>query len=1502
MAGEFTAGDVIVPVSPSAKGFITELRKEILGGAYKVGVDVGKEIDRGIKDAIKGVYEPLKEETKKQIPKSSKDGAQLGGAFAQGFKRQVQAAMKSLPKAELDADASEAQREVQAVRAQLASLADRTIGIDLDATQAAGELKVLQLRLQQLESTADIDVRADTMAASAQINKLLTDILRLEGSRPTVDVDADTAGAQAQLAAVQAQAAALAGDTVRMRADVDVHDATTGMLALSVAALGVTSIPVGATLAAGLISLLGPLSAATAGFGALAAVAIPSIGRIGETLQAQEQAQKAVAQSARTATGATDGVGRSAAQAAVRQMQLAQATQSIARAQEQAAERSAQAAQRVRDAERSLADAQRSARQAQDELTRARAQARRELQDLRLQLSGAALDEEQATLAVVQAQERLADARRNAVDGVDDVTGATLAATVSETELEAAELAVRQAQQALKEQKARGKELKRQSREAAKNGVEGADVVVRARERLAQSTRQVEDRERALAQARQDVTRAERDGARAVEQARQQLRMMQLQQDATTAAIKPAAAATLAYQDALEELSPAARALMGDWLSLTDAFDEWQRALEPVVLPIFGAMLRIVENGLNNLTPVVYGAAAAVGILLGDMQRALSGEWWGDFGQRFAASVGPSTLSLGHILGNVGTGFAGIVNAWLPYAPEFLGYLERVTAQFAQWGKGLDGSSGLTNFMDYIRETAPQVEEFLGRLWGAITNLTSGLSMLGPLALGVFGGLLWIIQELPPAVLAGLAVGIGLVAASIKAWQFWQVALNAAMALSPLGWVMIAIAALIGVVVWAYNTFDEFRVVVDRAWAGIKVAAMFVWQSVLKPIFDALVAIIRDHVVPVILWLWHNVITPAFTAIGAVISWVWTYLIKPAFALLVAYIKTVIMPVVMWLWQKIIQPAFKGISLAIKIAWGMIKIIFAAIVWFVRNTLGPIFLWLHNTIIKPIWNGIKLAISTVWNFIRDKVFKPMRDGNTRLSDSFETARKNIKKAWDGIKKAARAPIKFMIEKVYMGGIKPMWDKVATLVGADKLPEVKLPKGFARGGVLPGYSTWRQGDDQLVPMRKGEGVAISEAMRVPALRGELLRWNSIGLSGGTSALRSYASSQQGFAKGGIFGGSTDGVKMPKVGELLVDLGVKATSAFAGSGTWKDALNVIANPVRDQLAKIGKSGIPGIPYMAVGTIRDKLAAWLDDNALGGDDSGGSIPITGARGVPGKVLGLARAAVGKYPEVPNGSNRNSITSWFGMPGAPWCAMFISWLFARAGASGSLGRARRTAWTGDYYTSGMRRVGTRMPGDVLVYGTRHVNLSLGGRRTIGGNEGHNVRYSANYPGSPAIFRPAWKSGGFAKGGVVGKNQLTKPMIRKIGLQDDRDNLIMRGYATGTTGARRGLAWVGERGPELIDFRGGEQVYPHETSKVLAGVLGMSADDGYASGTVPSYRGVGRVDQMIRDTGSVSRGYRSDGRTTVVNVTPPPATVGQLVDGVAKGVRRADRAGKYRR
>lgn len=64
--------------------------------------------------------------------------------------------------------------------------------------------------------------------------------------------------------------------------------------------------------------------------------------------------------------------------------------------------------------------------------------------------------------------------------------------------------------------------------------------------------------------------------------------------------------------------------------------------------------------------------------------------------------------------------------------------------------------------------------------------------------------------------------------------------------------------------------------------------------------------------------------------------------------------------------------------------------------------------------------------------------------------------------------------------------------------------------------------------------------------------------------------------------------------------------------------------------------------------------------------------------------------------------------------------------------------------------------------------------------------------------------------------------------------VQQADPNKPPRGYASGTTGAAPGWAWVGEKGGELVNFHGGEQVLSHSDSMTAISDIG-----GYAKGTL---------------------------------------------------------------
>ncbi|MBY8342020.1 phage tail tape measure protein [Streptomyces spinosirectus] len=66
--------------------------------------------------------------------------------------------------------------------------------------------------------------------------------------------------------------------------------------------------------------------------------------------------------------------------------------------------------------------------------------------------------------------------------------------------------------------------------------------------------------------------------------------------------------------------------------------------------------------------------------------------------------------------------------------------------------------------------------------------------------------------------------------------------------------------------------------------------------------------------------------------------------------------------------------------------------------------------------------------------------------------------------------------------------------------------------------------------------------------------------------------------------------------------------------------------------------------------------------------------------------------------------------------------------------------------------------------------------------------------------------------------------------------------------YAKGTRGAAKGLAWVGEKGAELVNFSGGEDVLNHDDSMAFARTHGIRLP-GYASGTISN-----AADRVSRD------------------------------------------------
>lgn len=185
-----------------------------------------------------------------------------------------------------------------------------------------------------------------------------------------------------------------------------------------------------------------------------------------------------------------------------------------------------------------------------------------------------------------------------------------------------------------------------------------------------------------------------------------------------------------------------------------------------------------------------------------------------------------------------------------------------IPAAAAALGKGLSGSSRLAKELGFsfkdAKDPAKNFDQILAGLKGTVGGYSATMpeaernqkaleysfgdlqEALGEKLLPVMEqatqiGLQmvnWISQN--ASWLGPLATGIALVTGAI-------LLMNAAMAVNPIGLIVIAIGALVGALIYAYQNVEGFRTGVDTAFAAIGAAGRWLWNNALAPALRAIV-------------------------------------------------------------------------------------------------------------------------------------------------------------------------------------------------------------------------------------------------------------------------------------------------------------------------------------------------------------------------------------------------------------------------------------------------------------------------------------------------------------------------------------------------------------------------------------------------------------------------------------------------------------------------------------
>jgi hypothetical protein len=931
---DYSAGQAYLQILPSLTGFGDKVREQLK-----------KEFGDPIQAPVKPTSDPAD---------GGKQGEAYGSAFGEGARSGIDAALKDLPSPNIDVNSTEAERKIATLRTELDELRDKKIGVDISSADFLAKVAEIKATLEEIakNKTVDISVRADAAAA-------FTD-----------------------LAAISAEADKLDGKTVRLRVtdDGSANESKGNISALMLAgvALGPAIIPVAAAVAAAIGAIgIGAIS----GIAAIGAIKLGFMG-VGTAVTALDTAQQQQGQNAaqlnaqQISTANSLASAHDAVAAAVVGVTDAERAEGIAN--QHAAEQTANAQRALDDAYRSVAQSVQSAVLAESQaeqtlqtaeqseqlalvsLTAARQAAQRQIESLTLSVQDGALAERQAQLGIEQAKLNL------------DQTLANPTATTLQREQ--AQLTYDQAVQQLTDVQARNKNLQQDQQAAVKAGVDGSQQVQAAQRGVVSSTQAVASAQQGVITATDAVTEARRAGAEKIASAQQSLT------DAEAAQAETARAGAESVAKAEDSVTSAERALTGAMAqaaaqaaSTTGAANALATAmgklgpagqefahfvhddLEPKVKELQATaeqgLLPGVEAGLKAAFPIFPQINALIGSVsttIGDMAKktgeALNSPFWKGFFDFLNGEAAPSLRIFGTVLGNIATGGAAILEAFKPVWDQMGQGVLGLSQRFADFSKNLGQNTAFQQFLDYVKTEGPKVMALLGDLIVAFTNIGRALGPLGGVILTVVDALLKFINALPPAALqvivdtlyAGYLVWKGYVIIStitgfLKEYEIAtkiataaQWLWNAAMDANPIGIIIVTLAALVVGVIYCYTHFQTFRDIVSDAWTVIKDITSFVWNVVLKPIFDLIVAGL-------------GIVGNGFHILGDVVSVVWNGI-------------KIIFDAMTGNWQGVVNAFNTGMN-SLQDIWNRLINIAKVPVNFVIDAV-------YNHGIVPVWNGI----------------------------------------------------------------------------------------------------------------------------------------------------------------------------------------------------------------------------------------------------------------------------------------------------------------------------------------------------------------------------------------------------------------------------------------------------------------------------------------------------------------------------------------------------------------
>ncbi|MGJ1009050.1 tape measure protein [Enterococcus casseliflavus] len=358
----------------------------------------------------------------------------------------------------------------------------------------------------------------------------------------------------------------------------------------------------------------------------------------------------------------------------------------------------------------------------------------------------------------------------------------------------------------------------------------------------------------------------------------------------------------------------------------------------PSIINYFTGLYESVKPSIEQIMATIYFLSDAVGEVFSTLIPPIldiAGAVW----QKLSDAILPILTGIIDAV----AGFADSLTAWitdtaLPALEDFFTYIS-------------DNKGIIDLLAGAIAAAGGAFLAFKGYL--AITSLISGVSS----AIGILTTAFTILSN----------VGIG---GAIKMLAGFM---------GPVGWIITIIGAVIGVIVYLWNTNEGFRNAVISIWEAIKKAFVDAWEAIksawtgTKEWFSAIWQGIQDGVTSAV-----EGIKTAWDSVKEFFTTLWTTittLATTAWTMITSSIMTIVQPFIdmfMNIWNSVstgLSMIWQGIQMIAQGAWELIKNIVLTPVLLIVDLVTGDFESMGSHL-SQIWANIQAAISMIWEGIK----------------------------------------------------------------------------------------------------------------------------------------------------------------------------------------------------------------------------------------------------------------------------------------------------------------------------------------------------------------------------------------------------------------------------------------------------------------------------------------------------------------------------------------------------